>query len=130
MTTPPTTLHERIQAELDRRTAVANAATPGPWTVRGIGDFGWAVHFEGGMPRGIETEDNKQGRDDADFIALHDPADALRRYAGELEVLERHALWSTDLQRGCDYCRFDQYPEWPCPEIRSLASRLGVSVDG
>ena len=61
MTTPPTTLHERLAAELTRRTAVANAATPGPPSALCLG------------------------------------------------------------------CAAEEYP---CPEIRSLASRLGVSVDG
>ncbi len=151
VSTPPTTLHDRLRAELERRLAVARAATPGQWEVGGIGDYGWSVHFprhDGWANMGIETEDNEQGKADAAHIALHDPADAIARYTGEVEVLERH-------------CRADAHPHWPgrgrphwppdpacrgcnanfdeeyavadandCPEIRSLASRLGVIVDG
>ncbi len=82
--------HSQIRAEVERRLAIARAATPGRWTNKGIGDYGWAVHFEGGQPRGVETDDDVQGRNDADFIALHDPADAIRRYEWDLDLLRRY----------------------------------------
>ena len=138
MTTPPTTLHDRLRAELDRRLAVAKAATPGPWETGGIGDYGWSVHFphhDGWANMGVETEDNEQGKADAEHIALHDPADAIRRYEGELEVLERHELAYLDTsdeawQRSpyCGWC--SQGLLWPCPDLKSLAGRLGVNVVG
>jgi len=134
MTTPPTTLHERLAAELARRTAAANAAgTPPPdpaadWQVEPtpIKDVYRVVDGDGSL-----VADVLVGEELAAHIALHDPADALRRYAGELEVLERHAPvppraddpWAMP---DCTACK----SWWPCPEIRSLASRLGVSVDG
>lgn len=121
-------LHEQLLAAVNARLEVARAATPGPWTTQGVGDFGWSVHFEGGMPRGVETEDNRQGRDDADFIAANDPATVIRHCERDLRVLERHApitggggthLW-------CDHC---DTTEWPCDEIRDLAAAYGTEVD-
>ncbi len=146
MTTPPTTLHERIAAELDRRTAVANSADGADWTLVERAEYGPKV---GEWMREVNhqvwhCDDEQDGCPDAArgwiaearHIALHDPADALRRYAGELEVLERHAL-STDASQhifcepdcqggDCTWCKIS----YPCPDLLSLASRLGVSVDG
>jgi len=119
MTTPPTTLYERIRAELARRTAVANAAQPLNWSAFGV---------RTGTPSPNDTAW-------ITFLLTHDPADALRRYAGELEVLERHPTRTMALAESapsiaqpnlCWRCNV----AYPCPEIRSLASRLGVSVDG
>jgi hypothetical protein len=149
--TRPDTLHERIAAELARRTAVANAATPGPWTVRpyvyGPPEEGWGPpsNFEIEAPTGnvVDHYPHEGGgiyhEPDAAHIALHDPADALRRYAGELEVLERHAAEffedsalteALDLDPDEPWCRTCRGGDWPCADLKSLASRLGVSVDG
>ena len=68
MTTPPTTLHDRLRAELDRRLAVAHNALNGGWESLAR----WPPPI-------------------AAYLDLHDPADAIRRYLGELEVRERHA---------------------------------------
>lgn len=156
-----TTLHDRIAAELDRRLAVANAATPGPWehvdyagdpnldvawtesTFRGAGSvITWGEGVEAGAicaPNGdLYPRSGYSPKDDMAHIALHDPADALRRYAGELEVLDRHApkvrpssgrVWCVACNEKTDVNLYGEVP-WPCPEIRSLASRLRVSVDG
>jgi len=135
MTTPPTTLYERIRAELARRTAVANAATPGPWTARpyvyGPVEEGWGspsnfeiVALSGTVVHHYPHEGGGiYGDADAAHIALHDPADALRRYAGELEVLERH--WQNG--GACEACwrvtsDATEGVPWLCPEIRSLGS--------
>lgn len=138
--TQPDTLHDRIRAEIDRRLAVARAATPGPWKAGGIGDYGWTVQFpnhDGWSNMGVETEDNEQGKADAEHIALHDPADAVRRYEGELEVLERHRpVQERDNLGPVVICAYewgdsDGYMvryDW-CPEVKALAHRLGVSVD-
>jgi len=145
-----TTLHERIRAELDRRTAVARAAGDqyGPcWLITRVPPYTdpLVLAGDGGGDelRAAGTVDLHEAQQV--HIALHDPADALRRYAGELEVLERHAPfdqedWSVERGRftepGCEHCQLTSndgdplYRDWPCPEIRSLASRLGVSVDG
>ena len=121
MTTPPTTLHDILHAELERRLAVANSATEAPSEV-----------FSVSWPR-------TAGKDALiAYYALHDPADAIRRYLGEIEVLERH---KPNEDHDCHTCLYDTLQtyqdmpianreDWPCPEIRSLAGRLGVSVDG
>lgn len=125
MTTPPTTLHDRLRAELNRRLAVARAATPGPWEL-GI------VHGTVMVPeRGTRLALGRTGADAA-HIALHDPADAIRRYEGELQVLQQHTWSDRDKWRygiTCNGCP-NSAATWPCPEIRSLAGRLGVSADG
>jgi len=154
MTTPPTTLHERLAAELTRRTAVANAAgTPPPpdpaadWQAEAtpIKDVYRVVDGDGSL-----VADMLVGEELAAHIALHDSADALRRYAGELDVLERHAIVWRDigwLEDGderyeelpvCGRCvpkhsHFRTRAEVPvgaCDETKGVASRLGVSVDG
>lgn len=116
MTTPPTTLHDRLRAELDRRLAVARAATPAWANVGTVVEAG---------PDGVPFVGNDYV---VEHIALHDPADAIRRYLGELEVLQRHAPMSGG---SCEQCWHGTPDDstWPCPEIRSLASRLGVNVD-
>lgn len=148
MTTPPTTLHDRLGAELDRRLTVARAATPGPWSADPTGtvcaDADLVSDFKGGELLPIEgpsevaecyrEERSGERAANAAHIALHDPADAIRRYVGELEVLERHNGYAIPAGHGhysgrpnCNVCNG---MEWPCREIRSLASRLGVNVDG
>jgi hypothetical protein len=126
-------LHDRLRAELDRRLAVAKAATPGPWAWEATGQqpnswgLGTVVGDDGETLlsgdvtdiEGTEVVDAVCFQDDghipdAAHIALHDPADAIARYTGELEVLERHL----------PTCR----PEI-CVELKSLAARLGVNVD-
>jgi hypothetical protein len=133
-----TTLHERIAAELTQQLAVANAATEATSKLTG-----W-INWPGGSQRQIglcfDDRDDPAAivyleRPQAEaflvVLGLGDPADALRRYAGELEVLERH-FPAADQPGQCRWCYAggqDEYLPWPCPEIRSLASRLGVSVD-
>jgi hypothetical protein len=56
--------------------------------------------------------------DEANHIALHDPADAVRRYEADLRRLERHAPEN-------DWCDISS---WPCWEIQDLAASLGIEV--
>ena len=131
MTTPPTTLHDRLKAELDRRLAVAKAAGGWTWMCEQPHDFHallWSRKPD--EPKIAVTHGTLNlSAPLRDFVALHDPADAIRRYLGELEVLERHAPMSGG---SCEQCWHGTPDDstWPCPEIRSLASRLGVSLDG
>lgn len=148
VTTPPTNLHDTLRAEVERRLAVAGAATPGEWRANhyGVESEVWSpeLHRVVGRPTFevlqsyVTSGRNTHASADAAHIALHDPADAIRRYAGELEVLERHVPNEDRECRTCLYCSGSTYQDdpiakredWPCPEILSLASRLGVSVDG
>jgi hypothetical protein len=119
-----TTLHDRLRAELDRRLALANAAEtfrPSPWNCPGP-PFDDRVEDRFGSGVAYDIPGDGLGP----YIALHDPADALRRYAGELEVLERHFPVGDG-----EWCAGQHLMSRlsDCPEIRSLASRLGVSVD-
>jgi hypothetical protein len=120
-----TTLHERIWFRIDVLSAIATAATPGPWeyaTVRGVTSVGAPgvlpsvaadVHFDA----------------DVHYLVAFNPAVTIAWLAGELEVLERHypAADQPDQCRWCYAGGQDEYLPWPCPEIRSLAARLGVT---
>lgn len=86
-------------------------------------------------------DDDHQGFDDAAFIAANDPDRTVRDCAEDLDVLTRHAdhegrcvtcmEWcecdDTALVGDCP-CR-DNEPH-PCPELRSLARRYQIPVDG
>lgn len=76
----------------DRLDELAVAATPGPWKCGGIGDFGWSVRMG---PTAVETEDSRQGKADAAYIAAVDPlagrafASILRAAANDAEACDR-----------------------------------------
>ena len=110
-------LQDTLRAELDRRLAVAKAATEAAATEAPSEVFSVSWPRTAGKDALIA------------YYALHDPADAIRRYEGELEVLQRHAPMSGG---SCEQCWHGTPDDstWPCPEIRSLAGRLGVNVDG
>ena len=61
-----------LRAASARLREYAAAASVAPWLRSGIGDFGWTVHL--GPEQSVETEDSEQGRANADWIALVDPA--------------------------------------------------------
>ncbi|MFJ4712705.1 DUF6221 family protein [Streptomyces sp. NPDC088785] len=72
--------------QLDEDERIARAATAGPWTQSGIGEYGWGVAFS--VPgAGVEANDSDQGRADADFIAAQDPARVLREIDAKRELL-------------------------------------------
>lgn len=72
---------------------------------------------------------------DAAHIALHDPADAIRRYEYALKVLNRHAVHVFDGHDAeafgtapwCGNCRTNQ---WPCRDLLNLAESLGIDTGG
>lgn len=141
-------LHSRIAVEIERRLAVARAATPGPWrhdpakqwhAPEDLAERRNGEEFVGaGKPTiaiaATGPADHSQSMMDADHIALHDPADAERRYSAALRVLNRHAPAPrlTDPLRGevdpwdladCAHC--DE--ALPCRDLRDLAASLGLS---
>lgn len=128
----PDTLHTQLNDEIQGRLALARA----------LAKFGaeWIAAFYSAMDEWrIRTKLDREviadvapwaapAEDAANYIALHDPADAVRRYTGELEVLERHAPCTEGNCCGGDCHRCAEFH--PCSELQSLAGRLGVSVDG
>lgn len=106
-----TRLHTTITARLDTARAAADA-TPPPWT------------YVEEYPRLRDGRGNviaRFGYLDGRYIALHDPADAIRRYQRDLQVLERH---TNSTYGGCDVCTSPSgfSEDWPCVEIDDLAT--------
>jgi hypothetical protein len=132
----------RLLAEIERREAIAREAAD----CEGTSEPEWHAH---GLPDNEVTSKNASVAfcDDepiADHIALHDPADALRRYAHYRKVLERHRS-DNDLPSmrrfwecvACSYeieCNSDRYSEhtntvpWPCPDYLDVAEALGIET--
>ena len=128
-------LYSLLVASLTARLERARAATPGPWNEGGIGDYGWSVHFDGGDPvnlRGVETEDDEQGKADAAFIAANDPATEIRRVEAALRVVARHVPTSVHYEPGCCAWCCDHDGQglmpYPCDDIRDLAAGEGIEV--
>lgn len=132
-------LRERVEAELARREAVASAATPAPWLIHvepanaSIGETFWiysashgvTVTFEGAECSHIEIErDGQRGRSDAEHVVLHDPADALARYAAARQIL---ALIDT-LRRHEATRRQIARPSGFADDLSAYANALEVSV--
>ncbi len=110
------TLHDRIRAVVEERLRIARA-------VIALGRYSAKISSE-------------HSQELTDALSLHlvanDPADAILSAEHALDVLDRH--WPAEDEPGL--CRFcfgqdgeDYYP-YPCPEIRALATRWRVEVDG
>ena len=152
MPDPSDNLHELLVAEVQRRLEVVRAATGRHWYSNG----GWEIRT---VPVGdVEAADppfwflvarpgEQRQSAWADFrhIALHDPADAVRRYEADLRRLERHAPRVEPASRyrpeivECEHCASlchsrsglgCETPDapWPCDEIADLAASLGMEV--
>jgi hypothetical protein len=133
-----TDLTSRITAALDEQQRLAEAATPGPWEAR---SYVVAGPRRAGVALALSIGDREVS--DAAFIAANDPASVLRRVAAQRRVLERHQPEeygeATEFEGvtlpalvACGRCQdnFDQYPVYPCDEIKDLADALGVDVTG
>ena len=124
-------LAARLRAVVEKRLAVARAATPGPWRMLMVGRLVMG-DYETAMPRpnGIH-------------IALNDPADVILACERDLAVLERHAVidqrnWSVArgdfTEPACVHCELTSndgdplFRDWPCDEIRDLATRYRVEM--
>jgi hypothetical protein len=115
-----------LTAQLDEDERTARAATLGPWVQSGIGDYGWTVDF--GRPgAGVETADTEQGLADANFIATHNPARALREIEAKRRILECHESWAAGngaiICGRCGREHVDGRPggHFPCQTLRLLA---------
>jgi hypothetical protein len=126
-----TTLHERIEAAVRERMAVAQAATPGPWSVDNhtyaetitAGD-GYTEVIAGGRWGGEASVFHST--EDAIHIAANDPARILRDCAEDLAALGRHR--PDEHRQHCFAC--PSGIDWrKCPEVLSLARRYGITEE-
>jgi hypothetical protein len=133
-------LHARLHAAITARLEVARAADVKQ------GDPEWYVSevlASGGEHFTVRSrQDNRpiarvqrltdilDGAAAAAHIALHDPADAIRRYERDLRVLERHTHRSSTTSNAvdgvgqphpgvCNWCEPGRR-HWPCVDIRDL----------
>jgi hypothetical protein len=136
------TLHERLTAAVEKRLAVAEAATPGPW--RYNPNKAWHLpedlasrrngeEFVGAGPLdatiGVAATgpaDHPQSMADAAFIAANDPARIIRDCRRDLKVLARHRPRGSF--SGSQRCIDDDEP-WPCAEAADLAEAYEIGVD-
>jgi hypothetical protein len=70
---PDRTPAETLRAAAQRLREVAADTSPGRWQTNGYGDYGWYVSL-GTYGHGVETHDSRQGKADAEWIALASPA--------------------------------------------------------
>jgi hypothetical protein len=120
------TLHERITAAVEKRLAVAQAATPGPWVYGG--DLGAVVVIH---DRDSLSSVASARMADAAFVAANDPARIIRDCRRDLKVLARHRPTADIEGRGPFYnCRWCSAPvPRHCAEIRDLAEAYEIGVD-
>jgi len=118
------TLHERIEAAVRERMAVAQAASPGPWRLDPDFDDVFAVDDERCAEAYALT--GRQQRATAAHIAANDPARILRDCERDLKVLERHApAYEIPLRW---VCRSRCKPV-PCPELVETAEAYGITEE-
>lgn len=129
-----TDVHAALHAVITARLEVARAATPGPWSR--YGNLGYAVFTEAYDDPDYDPPAVTHGSDmeaDAEHIALHDPADSIRRYERDLKVLERHYIIWRDIswleRDGTEIC--EESAELPVcgkcvPKHSSFSSRAEV----
>lgn len=159
-----TDIHDKIRSEVERRLAIARAAEGADWTLDERAPYGPKV---GEWSREVnvqmwECDDEQDGCPDvargwvaeARLIALHDPADAIRRYAFALKILNEHAIIHRDIGwlEFEDNTFVEQYaeipvcgtcvpkhshfrtragvPEGACSLVRDLAESLGIDTGG
>jgi hypothetical protein len=126
-------LHERLLAEVQRRLDVARGGGGRGlnWRV-GVADQEGRVEHDGEDIFPVVYDEGYPTEDEACHIALHDPADAIRRYEADLRRLERHRPGVNG--RYCDdeacsgAARDGLIINWPCDEVRDLAASLGVEA--
>lgn len=132
------TLHDKIRSEVERRLAIARAAAIGgaEWRLEG-GPFVADRHHqlfsvnEDGQTITTHGYTINMSLDRRRQIALHDPADAIRRYEYALKILERHEPTPPYPGSGSVYCGWcSQGILAPCPDVRDLAESLGIDTGG
>ena len=140
-----TDLTSRITAALDEQQRLAEAARGDKWTVdrsEWSADR-WSLQAVLGLDLADPLGSLILDPEPALFIAANDPSSVLRRVAAQRRVLERHQPEeygeATEFEGvvlpalvACGRCQdnFNQYPEYPCDEIKDLADAVGVDVTG
>jgi hypothetical protein len=132
-------LHDQIRAEVERRLAIARRIDDVDWKLE-EGAYGPKV---GEWLREVnvqmwQCDDEQDGCPDAArgwlaegrHIALHDPADAIRRYEHALWILDQHQWVAAGVNCGCsdEMCRCGEHVPWPCDDLVRLATSLGIEV--
>jgi hypothetical protein len=144
-------LHGWITQQVDATEAVAQAATPGPWTVTPVvygkpeDGYGPPTNFEITAPDAeIVTHAMYEGGGihrgpNAQHIALNDPAAVLRRCAADRKILTEHQpygeSWEPYACTGCGYDGSDYCSTWitdhtnDCPTLQALAEGYGLTEE-
>ena len=124
-----------LRAELDRVGQVARAAGGDAWSLAEHPSDTVAVYDSRREP--VVYDEGWPSGDQAQHIALHDPAAVLRRVAADRQILAEHANDSGDCaacgrpseetnSRG--FAFFAEVP-WPCRTVRLLAEAWGWTED-
>ena len=114
-------------ARLSEDEAAAAAASDGPWDAwRGRPGLGLRQLEHGvalpGQEAGSLASIATASWMDAEHIARHDPARALREVAAKRAILARHAPMGGVLNL-CEQCVGDRSSErWPCEDVRAIAA--------
>lgn len=120
-----------VKARLDDDTAIALAASPGPWHLNAERTEVIAVDEEP-VAEAFALGSN-QLRATAEHIARHDPTRVLREVEARRRVVARHQLerrWDGDAICGrCSVPQAGAYQTWPCPDLRDLASAWSTHPD-
>jgi hypothetical protein len=137
-----------LRAQLDRREAAAKAATPGPWRVANVTDYGSAAVDgaealqDGGYDKTTKTrrqvmrpltvipQDVDYGPTvcmaDAEHIAAHDPEWTLADVAAKRAILAEYERMASATYTGAETASADIIE----PLIRALAEAEGWKADG
>jgi len=102
-----------LRTQLDDDERASRGATPGPWRVSSISEFGTAD------VEGITTAYAEPccAAEDAEHIARWDPARVLTEVDAKRRILDLH---SAEPGQHPDFCGHDMH-ELPCPTVRLLA---------
>lgn len=131
-----------LRARLDEDERIAQAASPGPWSVRTAEDERadiYAPASAGLIAHGFDRSAVAVGEDgtggmsaaDAEYIVRWDPARVLAEIAAKRAILDLHELvtphddddlapWR-ESQPGLQLCRECDWKPFPCPTVRLLA---------
>lgn len=125
-----------FEAYLATTERLARAATPGPWHVKEID--GRSVMSESRMVvAAVAAREQWPITEDAQHIARHDPAWALRWVAAVREILAIHAPKTESppspgalVCTGCPTPAWGDPRPWPCPTVLALMSVYGDREEG